>query len=342
MALRVGLLLAVSCLLCVFSRDAFARNKTDLVFLTNGDRFTGEITQMDQGLLTLKTDAVGTLNIEWEDVDSLISVYGFRVEDEEGTKYFGRIVMGRDDTLHVISHARIDPVFQTAVVVITPLEATFWEQLDGSITAGVSYTKSNSLFQTNASLDVRRQTTLRLLELDANSIVTSEEDGDAQRRQGLTLAYSRLFRGRWFAIGSTSLESNDELGLDLRLSLAPGLGLNMVRTNRHKLVSTAGLTVNREWTEGDDSYNLESFLSLSYASFRYDHPKIDVTSDAYVYPSLTNWGRVRLELDVDINREIVKDFTINLSLYDSYDNEPPDPTAAKNDYGLVAGMGWSF
>jgi hypothetical protein len=49
-----------------------------------------------------------------------------------------------------------------------------------------------------------------------------------------------------------------------------------------------------------------------------------------------------LELDISASREIVKDFTIVLSLYDSYDNEPVDPTAPHNDYGLVTSVGWTF
>jgi len=61
-----------------------------------------------------------------------------------------------------------------------------------------------------------------------------------------------------------------------------------------------------------------------------------------VFPNLTNWGRVRSELDVSASREIVKDFTLFLSFYDSFDSDPADPTAAKNDYGLVTSLGWTF
>src|SRR5712675_2089836 len=56
---------------------ASARQKTDLVFIGKADRVTGEIKQMSRGILILKTDNIGTVNIEWEDVDSLSSVYQF-------------------------------------------------------------------------------------------------------------------------------------------------------------------------------------------------------------------------------------------------------------------------
>ena len=66
-----------------------ARNKTDLIYLNNGDRITGEIKQMDRGILQLKTDGLSTVNIEWADIDSVNSVYQFRVEDRGGDKFFG-------------------------------------------------------------------------------------------------------------------------------------------------------------------------------------------------------------------------------------------------------------
>jgi hypothetical protein len=47
-------------------------------------------------------------------------------------------------------------------------------------------------------------------------------------------------------------------------------------------------------------------------------------------------------VDISASREIVKDLTIVLTFYDSYDSDPSDPTAQKNDYGLVTSLGWTF
>ena len=42
-----------------------------------------------------------------------------------------------------------------------------------------------------------------------------------------------------------------------------------------------------------------------------------------MYPSLNVSGRFRTELDINLKREIVKDFTIGLTAYDSFDSKPP-------------------
>lgn len=323
--------------------SAHARQKTDLVYLTNGDRITCEIKQMDRGILQVSTNDIGTLNIEWEDVDSLNSVYQFRVEDHIGQKYFGALFLRHDGMLEVIEAGQTERVQHIDVVAITPLEASFWQQLDGSINVGFSYTKSNTLAQLTSDIYVRRRTDIRLFELDMSSITTGQEGTETERRENLTFTYSRLFDGPLFLTWNTGAQTNDELGLDLRVQFSGGLGMKWIQSNHNDLMSTGGLSVNREWSKNADGQtNLEAFISVAHAVFRYDYPKTDITTQFTVFPSLTDWGRIRGELDVSASREIVKDFTIVLTFYDSYDSDSPDPTADKNDYGLVMSLGWTF
>jgi len=44
--------------LCVACLDVMAHSKTDIVTLFNGDRITGEIKQLDGGILVLSTDSM--------------------------------------------------------------------------------------------------------------------------------------------------------------------------------------------------------------------------------------------------------------------------------------------
>ena len=323
---------------------AHARAKTDVVFLTNGDRITGEIKHFDRGILTLGTDGIGTINIEWDDVDSVSSVYQFRVEDHAGTKYFGSLLLARNGVLQIAHQGRTDEILQAGVVAMTPLEASFWEQLDGSLSFGLSYTKANRLGQLTLDAAVRRVTRYRWTEFEISSLSTSQEDRETQTRDEVTLTHRRLFGGKLFGTGGVAFQHNDELGLDLRSSVSLGAGANLIRTNHNDLIVTAGLSGNQEQSAGvaADVYNLEAFFSLGFEMFRYDSPKTDIKSEMTAYPNLTTWGRVRSELDLSARREIAKDFFLSLSLYDSYDSEPADAAAQKNDYGLVTSIGWSF
>jgi hypothetical protein len=339
---RVAVLLLCLLMPCL-SRPADARQKTDLVFLKNGDRVTGEIKYMDKGIISFKTNDIGTLSIEWEDVDSLNSVYQFRVEDQFGEKFFGAIFMTKSGVMQVIKGGTVETTPATGVVAITPLETTFWQRLDGSISLGFSYTKANQLAQFTSDLTVRYRTPLRLVVLDASNISTSQANEENTSREDISLTYNRLFENRWFATVAAGAQTNDELGLDLRVNLSPGAGFNVIQTNHNTMVATTGLSVNREWSDtAEDSYNLEAFAGVEHSVFRYDYPKTDVVVDLTAYPSLTTSGRVRGELDISASREIVKDLTLVITFYDSYDNKPLDVTADKNDYGLVTSLGWTF
>ena len=60
------------------------------------------------------------------------------------------------------------------------------------------------------------------------------------------------------------------------------------------------------------------------------------------YPSLSNWGRQRLQLDAAAKREFWKDLFLSLNLFNSFDSRPPNPEFDNNDVGLVVSVGWSY
>lgn len=321
---------------------AASRAKTDLVYLINGDRITGEIKELSRGILKLKTDAISTVSIEWADVDSVNSVYQFRVEDSEARKFFGAIFVRRDGILEVIRGGTTWRVPADSVVAITPLEASLWQQLDGSLSVGYSYTKSDQLSQLTLNGWVMRRTSTRQTRLDANATLTNTAGTDPTIRYDLSVDHRKLLKGMLFAEVAGGAQRNDELGLDLRTALGAGLGANLITTNRTVLVAAAGLSVNREWaSDGTRSDNLEGVLTGEHAIFAYNSPKVDYSTALSVFPSLTDWGRIRAELDLHLRREVVKDFFIEVTFYESYDNRPPGGTE-KTDYGLVFSLGYSF
>ena len=56
-------------LLQLMSTPVMGRDKTDVVILKNGDHVSGEIKSLERGKLSLSTDSMGTVKIEWEDVE---------------------------------------------------------------------------------------------------------------------------------------------------------------------------------------------------------------------------------------------------------------------------------
>src|SRR6516162_7076978 len=74
----------------------YARDKTDVVMLRNGDRLSGDILSLEFGILSLKTDNMSTLSIEWPAVRSVTSKFEFAIERWDGIKYHGVITTSDD------------------------------------------------------------------------------------------------------------------------------------------------------------------------------------------------------------------------------------------------------
>ena len=66
------------------------------------------------------------------------------------------------------------------------------------------------------------------------------------------------------------------------------------------------------------------------------------TSACRYYPSLSDTGRQRVQLDAAAKREFWKDLFVAINLYNTYDNRPPNPEANTNDVGIVLSIGWTY
>lgn len=104
------------------------------------------------------------------------------------------------------------------------------------------------------------------------------------------------------------------------------------------------MLANRERTieESFQSNNIELLAGVHYKWFKYRQPKIDVTSGFDFYPSMTTWGRVRMEYDLAAKVEVIKDVFFGLTLYDNFDINPSSSDSSKNDWGIITSLGYTF
>jgi ribosomal protein L34 len=223
------------------------------------------------------------------------------------------------------------------------LDTSFWRRLDGSIDAGASYTSASELFKLDLAAAIGVERPGYEVHAEGTSTVSTQPDVDDTRRSDLSLVYARRFRGRWLALVQGLLEQNRELGFELRGSAAAGGGRYVVRGRRDKLLLGLGLSLNRERpVEGESTTNVEAMALVNYDRFAYDFPKLDVSVTAAGFASLEGDGRYRVELDMRLKRELLKDFYATLRGYESYDSRPATAGAPNNDYGVTFALGWSF
>jgi len=323
-----------------------AREKTDVVILKNGDHIACEIKSLERGMLNVKTDAMSTISIKWQDVKIIQSSFLFTVQDTQGLIYVGSIRPALDEQ-HVNIEglqgewvAYLDPI---SIVHIQELGVSRWKRFSGTADLGYTFTKASDRTQFNFTGDVTYRTERYSSQLYYSSIFgTSQGETDADRKL-LTLSGVREFSGKWLAYGQAGSEHNLELELDRRYSFLGGPGYRITQSNRSMVTAIAAAAFTRESYYGETTRkNAEGFFGIDAQFFKLYSPKVDIVNQFVFLPNFTTRGRRRLEYNAKVRLEVFRDFFVTLTFYDSFDSKPPSESAAKNDYGFTTGLSWSF
>jgi hypothetical protein len=323
----------------------WARDKADVIYMSNGDRLTGEIKQLERGKLVVGTDSMGEIRIEWKDISRIQSNYEFQFERSDGTRVTSTIQDNPDVGEITLVDDEVVVAFQRENIVrISQIEDSFWDRLKGSFSFGYSFTKASDIAQGNLGFRATHRTEIRSFTLDGSTITTTDSDNEATNRSDMSFTMTRFRRDRWFSSYMLGLESNDELGLNLRTSLGAGLGRYLIQTNTSELSAIGGLIGTSEQLSGNVSteQNLEGLLGMEYSRYVFDDPTVDLTATLATFPSITDAGRLRTQFDISLKWEIIKDLYWDLSYYNTYDSDPPSGSLSTSDYGIVTSVGWSF
>jgi len=323
----------------------YARDKSDLVTLRNGDRLSGDIVSLEFGILSLSTDNMSTLSIEWPAVRSIASKFDFAIERRDGSKHHGVITTSDDDKdLIVQNEEGVVRIPMEEIERISRYSPNFWDRINGALAVGFSYTKSSAIKvgSLNFNSNYRSTTIDGSLALSANT--TTDSSGKTTNRFLLTSGVQFLQQSRnfWGLLGS--LERDQALGIDARLTAGAALGRRFVQSSFTELTGIAGIVGTEEWVVDSPTAkaSVEAVLGGTWQVFKFVDPKTRLDFGLYVFPSITESGRYRSTGNLALTHKFPHDFTLGLTGYLSYDNQPPDPTADKSDYGVTLNVGWTF
>jgi putative salt-induced outer membrane protein YdiY len=321
-----------------------ARPKTDVVILENGDHITGEIKKLERGKLKLKTDWMGTLEIEWKRIEKIESEFFFEVELSSGVKHFGSIKSNEEQRkkIDIDSAYASNESDHMGIVGLTPIEKNFLDRIDFSVEAGYNYTRANRSTEFNLGTNAKYRVEKYLLTGNYSSLYKSQGESLPTKRNEVGVDFSRFMKKRWFVVGLSNFLQSDELSLNLRSIFGGGAGRNLIHTNRIVFSVFGGAVANREnYIDESIRTSGEGLIGLRFQTFKFDRPEMDLTTAFNTIPSLTEKGRVRLDFDAQARIEIIKDLFFHITLFNNYDSKPPEG-AEKNDFGINTGVGWSF
>jgi hypothetical protein len=341
---RVALVLLVALATCIARGDS--RQKTDIVYMKNGDKITGEIQTLDKGQLFIKPDYTTTAFIlDWNKVDHIKSSQQFAVTDPTGQVYVGSIGQGPQANSVAVVSAVTKTLPGNSVVEIDQLGKTFFRRMKGNIALGLSFAKSNAQKNFSLQMGLAYQSEEKLFSFDSYSQFASQKQTtNTQETSVKTSLYQRLRNSNWYAGGLTNFLSSAEQKVDLRSTLGLGVEKRLIFTNRTNLSVGGALAYTVETdaansTNPDRPNSLDSAFALDYSTFRFDSTTFNTV--VWVYPSLSEPGHIRMTLDQDLYYKLPKNFNLSVTFYDNYDNQPVE-AAPQNNLGVTSSLGWSF
>src|SRR6187551_2435389 len=167
--------------------------KTDSVWIRNGDRITGEVKSLSRALLKYSTDDLGTIYIEWDNVARISSPATYEVQLSSGQKYFGTLGLSREGTLVI----GVDTLSLVDIVTITPIKGQLLSRIDGYLDLGFSYQKANKTVQLTSSARVVYRGPLAETTFDITTFREDREDAEETARLSTSLTERLLLPDRW-------------------------------------------------------------------------------------------------------------------------------------------------
>ncbi len=318
--------------------------KTDTLRVQNGGKIIGEIKELNRGQLRYSTDAMSTVQVDWEKVLSLQSDKYFEFEFESGERRFGRIGSGPEDRTAILILSDTTVVNLTRIVSIVPIKRTFWSRLTGFFDFGLDILKANNSRKLSTAAEVNYRGEKWAGQLAGSSYMQMQDSLSDVRRNNASLVGTRILPGRWDIQTFLSYEQNNEIQLDYRLQAGGGAAYRLLHTHRQLASLLAGGAYANEKfsTNPDATSSFELLGRASYQAYKFSTPKLDISTSLTSYLSLTDLGRIRLSFEGRAAYEPIKDFTVGVRLYDDFDSRPPGSETSTNDYGMTFTLGYSL
>ena len=329
----------------------WARDKKDVIVFANGDRMTCDIMQLQKGYLYVRlANGEGTIAVDWTKVVRIESEYHFIATNGRGERFITNLKNvapeGSQDKyeIQITGSSKTDFIPSLEIVALQQNDIGFWKNLHGSIDSGLNYTKQQNRVQYNFDSSVIYAKPLWSAGADLGSSFSGGGSAENLRVDLQTKVARQLRSPRNLYMGLLGFQHIGEQDLDLRTTLGGAVGHNFQMTNNSLVAAYIGADWNSEHygneaTSGQTGNSAEAVVGTNLSFFRFRTTNFIVNTQ--VYPSLTDLGRVRLDLNAAVKLRLAKRLYWSLSYYLNYDSRPPQNLNG-TDFGSAASIGWKF
>jgi len=296
--------------------------------------------------MRVKTNSMGTVMIEWEDVISVATNKIYQLERQNGDRLLGSIrSVDSGDALDLITAAGTERIPINSIVTMERIKRdkdSLWERIDGSISFGLNYQKGSDIGQSNFGLTANYKEAKYDLSTSLSGTITRGSSEVDTRRFNWNNNYRRKLGNRRFWGLNADLDKNDELGIDARLLFGGSYGRYLIKNSYSSWAASVGLATSRELRlEERDEGQVEGQLSTDYSLYFFSPTKADLNVRLTIYPSFTTSDRVRGNFETRLRWELISDVYWDLNYFYTWDTKPP-AGFADVDTGITTSLGYSF
>lgn len=210
-------------------------------------------------------------------------------------------------------------------------------------------TRSSSLL---LNADALRATTQNKVTLGAAATYARNKDGDTTRttanRWGAFGQYDQNLTARLFAFGRLALDGDELVDLNLRSTVAAGLGYKLVDTKPATVEVFAGGAYSTDRYDTAQTIGDRTGTSFSRASVYLGEsgsyqisPSTSFKQRLDLYPGLSGDKALLAKLALGLNVAMSSTLGLNVGVIDTYNSKPP-AGAKKNDLSVFTGISVKF
>jgi hypothetical protein len=317
--------------------------QNDTIVVNNDIVLVGTLKKMTSEMFTIETDfSSNDIRIEWENIKYVNIQSNLLISDGDGNRYYGKLeTVGADSILLITDENEQILLARADLFYLEQIDKGFKHHVFFSIDVGFSMTQANNLMQLTSNSKFGYRALRWILEGRFNGLTSSQDETETIKRWDRNIGFTYMLPGNWLINPEVNFFSSTEQKINLRIVPRLGIGKIIVRTSKVSWNCTGGLNMNFEDYSGDaeDRNSIEGYFGTGIDLINVGD--LDFFGEFVTYPSLTENGRWRYDLSLDLRYNLPLDFYLTTGYTFNFDNRPTEG-ATGNDYLFNVGVGWQW
>ena len=316
--------------------------RADEVILTNGDKLTGKIIEIKEGVLTLETNYSEPIKITYESVQKMNSSTPVELHLKDGEIFKGKITTNSNGQLVVDAESGRESVTldfgNIAALNPPPQKSVAWK---GNVTLGGNVQSGNSdtMNVSAGGLAVRRTENDRFL---LNLLYNRTEDSGQLTAENTfgQIKYDYFLNPKWYLYLNVDMLSDEFKDIKFRTTVGPGLGYQIWDEENKALSLEAGLSYTSEDRDlGEDNEWVSARIGVNFLKKLFD--RVLFIDGVVIYPSLEDSGEYILRNEASLITDIGTSLAFKLSnIWER--NSNPESGLEQDDFTWILGLQYSF